>query len=298
MTVFANRVQMTTATTGTGTVTLGSATTGFQSFASGGIVNGDLVSYLITDGTAWEVGTGTYTSSGTTLSRSLTQSSTGSLLNLSGAAVVSIIASAGDFASMRFTRCDVITATGNFTPATGITEVYAIVFGAGGGGGGNSGGAGGTGGTGGPGGIASGILSVSGAVLATIGAGGTGSNTAAGSAGGTTTFSTLSATGGAGGALTDTGPTAASGTGSGGAFNSSSSLTTLQRAVDFGGVVTTTLAVTATVTSFARPRAVSSTAAVAYSTANSYGPGSGGQGETASNSNAAGGVNGAVFVLY
>lgn len=91
-----NRAQQTTATTGTGTVTLGAATTGYQTLASAGAVTGDPVSYVIRDGTAWEIGTGTYTSAGTTLSRTLIQSSTGSLLNLSGAAVVTIIPNALD----------------------------------------------------------------------------------------------------------------------------------------------------------------------------------------------------------
>jgi hypothetical protein len=62
-----DRVQETTTTTGTGSVTLAGAVPGFQSFAVVG--NGNTCYYTIVDGSAWEVGTGTYSTSGPTLAR-------------------------------------------------------------------------------------------------------------------------------------------------------------------------------------------------------------------------------------
>lgn len=83
--VLADRVKETTTTTGTGTVTLAGASTGYQSFSAVG--NGNTTYYTIAGqtGSEWEVGIGTYTSSGTTLSRTtvLASSNSGSLVNFS-----------------------------------------------------------------------------------------------------------------------------------------------------------------------------------------------------------------------
>jgi hypothetical protein len=81
--VVKDRVRVTTASTGTGTITLGAAVNAFQDFSV--IGDGNTTYYAIVDSTAgeWEVGIGTYTASGTTLSRDtiLESSSGGTAVN-------------------------------------------------------------------------------------------------------------------------------------------------------------------------------------------------------------------------
>jgi hypothetical protein len=83
--VLKDRVKETSTTAGTGTLTLAGAVSGFQSFSVVGDANTTF--YAIVDSAAgtWEVGIGTYTSSGTTLSRNtvLESSNSGSLVSFS-----------------------------------------------------------------------------------------------------------------------------------------------------------------------------------------------------------------------
>ena len=83
--VLSDRVQETTTTAGTGTITLAGAVTGYQSFAV--IGNGNTTYYCIAGlGTnEWEVGIGTYSSAGTTLARTtiLASSNGGSVVTFS-----------------------------------------------------------------------------------------------------------------------------------------------------------------------------------------------------------------------
>lgn len=133
MPVLKNRAYVSTATTGTGTITLGSPVSGYQSFADAGVTNGNSVRYTIEDGANFEVGTGTYTASGTTLSRTPSESSnSGSAINLSGSARVFITAagqdiqqppSEGPFVDGDKTKLDGIEANADVTDAGNVNPL-------------------------------------------------------------------------------------------------------------------------------------------------------------------------------
>lgn len=122
-----NLARMTTATTGTGTITLGSAVSGYLSFSASGVPDGALVSYGIADGANCEVGTGVYTASGTTLTRNvIVSSNSNSAISLSGNAQVFITALAGvDFAWQIESGNTVQTGPGNVNVSNGNLNVSA-----------------------------------------------------------------------------------------------------------------------------------------------------------------------------
>jgi len=95
-----NLARVTTETTGSGPITLGSAVSGYLSFENAGAQSGDVVTYGIRDSSNSEVGRGTYTSGsdGDFLSRDTVTKSTNSnnKISLSGSAEVYITVLAED----------------------------------------------------------------------------------------------------------------------------------------------------------------------------------------------------------
>lgn len=112
-----------TGTPGTGTITLGSAVSSFLSFADAGVTNAKQVTYVIEDGVNREMGRGTYTSAGTTLSRDTVLKSTnaGAKISATSAAEVYIAFAAEDVLSFSetqtFTQTEKETARGNLYAA-------------------------------------------------------------------------------------------------------------------------------------------------------------------------------------
>jgi len=100
----ANIARVVSTTTGTGTLTLGAAVTGFNTFSDAGITDGQTVTYAIEDYTAGvvsarEVGTGVFNTAGPTLTRATVYSSTsaGAKINCTGTQQVFITAAKEDF---------------------------------------------------------------------------------------------------------------------------------------------------------------------------------------------------------
>ena len=123
--VLKDRVKETTTTTGTGTVTLAGAATGFQSFAAIGNSNSTYYTIVAQTGTEWEVGVGTYTSSGTVLSRTtvLSSSNSGSLVDFTAGTKDVFVAYPAELAAFANGDGVVIenytTLTGTYTMTTG-----------------------------------------------------------------------------------------------------------------------------------------------------------------------------------
>ena len=125
-----NRAKMDTTTTGSGTITLGSAVEGYQSFADAGVADSDVVQYVIEDGTSWEIGTGTYSATGTSLTRTPSESSnSGAAISLTGAAEVFISAIHSDFEKLQNAGTTKVEATSTGATVTGDLAVTGTVDG-------------------------------------------------------------------------------------------------------------------------------------------------------------------------
>lgn len=125
--VVADRVQETTNTTGTGTLTLAGAVAGFRSFSV--IGNANTTYYTIVSGNDWEVGLGTYTSSGTTLSRdTVYSSSAGGTTKITVAAGASVFCTYPASESVSVDTLSSPPPIGDVTPNTGTFTTVASTF--------------------------------------------------------------------------------------------------------------------------------------------------------------------------
>jgi hypothetical protein len=191
---------------------------------------------------------------------------------------------------------ELFTASGTWTHPPGVTEVFAIVVGAGGGGGaGSSGNAGGNGGLGG---LGAGLSAVSGNVTVTIGAGGAGSNSGTGGGGGTSSFNGISATGGTGGGAFS-GSSAPQGVDGNSTTAPIRGRTVISDTLFYFATINSTLInIFGVDTSLSRARGSGIGGAV-YVPGNGAAYGSRGLGESSgTGNNASGGMNGAVLVFW
>lgn len=125
----ADRVKESTTTSGTGNITLGGAQNGFVTFSSV-LSNGDTTYYTISDGNNWEVGLGTYNSSGNTLTRTdanvLQSTNSDNRISLSGSAADVFITLPADKAVFLNTSGDLVVGTQTFLNATSQRFSYLV----------------------------------------------------------------------------------------------------------------------------------------------------------------------------
>ena len=117
MVTLVNRAKVATSTTGVGSVSLGAAEDGYQTFSAAGLTGGETIRYTIEDGDAWEIGTGGINGAVSQMTRTLIESSTGSKLNLSGNAVVYVTAAGQDI--VQPSDLATVATTGDYDDLTG-----------------------------------------------------------------------------------------------------------------------------------------------------------------------------------
>lgn len=128
--VLADRVQETTTSVGTGTVTLAGAVLGYQSFAVVGDGNTTFYTIAAQGGADWEVGIGTYTSSGTTLSRDtvLASSNGGSLVTF-GAGIKAVFVTYPSEKSVNLNASGNVSALGTVSSGTWQGTTVGVAYG-------------------------------------------------------------------------------------------------------------------------------------------------------------------------
>jgi len=129
--VLADRVQETTTSPGTGSATLNGAVTGYQTF-SAVMANSDTCYYSIADqgGANWEVGIGTYASSGNQLQRTtvLSSSNGGSLTNFNTGTQAIFITYPAE-RSVNLNAAGNVSALGNISSGTWQGTTVAVFYG-------------------------------------------------------------------------------------------------------------------------------------------------------------------------
>ena len=125
----ADRVKESTTTSGTGNITLGGAQNGFVTFSSV-LSNGDTTYYTISDGNNWEVGLGTYNSSGNTLTRTdanvLQSTNSDNRISLSGSSADVFITLPADKAVFLNTSGELVVGSQTFLNATSQRFSYLV----------------------------------------------------------------------------------------------------------------------------------------------------------------------------